>query len=55
MLWFKGRGSASLDNSNWVISSYKGTNVGGVSNKGIPAGTRWHRIITPASQKEMVG
>lgn len=29
-------GSSSLDNSNCVINSYKGTNVGAVSNNGIP-------------------
>lgn len=44
-----------MDNSNCVINSYKGTNVGGVSNNGIPEGRRWHRMIAPGSQKEMVG
>lgn len=44
-----------MDNSNCVINSYKGTNVGGVSNSGIPEGARWHRMIAPGSQKEMAG
>lgn len=54
MLWFRGRGSASLDNSNCVISSYRGTNVGGVSNRGIPEGTRQHGMMAPGNQGEMV-